>query len=200
MDVVLQHRAGVFQHSAGCTATFAEDVDRLDAFLSHTWSTPRWKTFMALSLYYNVRTALVAAVLAGVAISVCVACGMLPVVDVSGVLRSAIFFAPYATVVVSLVFQVAMHVGHEVLPKFLRVFLDKLCIHQRGQEAGRCFSPRSDTVLLVHHGCFGLGVLLQPTLDGVRAWKLPGGGREQTHRVPASEPAAARPRMQRRMR
>ena len=67
VDAVLHHRARVFQDSVGSSASFAmsTEVDRLSAFLSHTWSTPRYKTFMALCLHYNASVAFVAVLFVG---------------------------------------------------------------------------------------------------------------------------------------
>ena len=101
-----------------------------DAFLSHNWSTPRWKTFLALCLHYNARVAFVAAVLAGVLVSVGIALTLFPLVEMTGTLQGSAPQAPYATVVVPLVFMVVVHCAHEVLPHSQRIFLDKLCIHQ----------------------------------------------------------------------
>ena len=132
VDAVLRHGARVFQHSAGSSASYAlsKEVDRLDAFLSHTWSTPRWKTFMALCLHYNASIAFATAFLVGVLLSVGVAVGMFPVVQMSNTVKYSTSSAPYATMAVPVVFQVVVHTVHELLPRSSRVFLDKLCIHQ----------------------------------------------------------------------
>ena len=103
--------ARVFQNSVGSSASLAlsEETDYSDAFLSHTWSTPRWKKFMALCLYCNARVALVAALFAGVLLSAGIACMIPPLTKVSNPLISYARFFPYATMVVPMVFQVMLH-------------------------------------------------------------------------------------------
>ena len=136
LDAVLHHRARVFQDSVGSSASFAmsTEVDRLSAFLSHTWSTPRYKTFMALCLHYNANVAFVAVLTVGLLLSVGIAFELLPLVKMAESSRNTNPAAPYATVVCSIVFQLVLHMAHEVLPNSSRVFLDKLCIHQTDTE------------------------------------------------------------------
>ena len=126
----------MFQDSVGSSASFAmlPEVDRLSAFLSHTWSTPRYKTFMALCMHYNASVAFVAVLFGGFLLSVGNAFELLPLMKMAGNWRNTNPVAPYATVVCSTVIQLVLHMAHEVLPNSSRVFLDKLCIHQTDTE------------------------------------------------------------------
>ena len=69
---VLRRSGKLFQNSDGDDAAFAlsSTVDHVDAFLSHTWSTARWRKFMALSMHYNFNKALCMAFSLGLMVSV----------------------------------------------------------------------------------------------------------------------------------
>ena len=136
LDAVLHHRARVFQDSVGSSASFAmsTEVDRLSAFLSHTWSAPRNKKFMALCMHYNANLAFVAVLFGAFLLSVGIAFELFPLMKMAESSENTNPVAPYATVVSSVVFQVVMHMAHEVLPNSSRVFLDNLCIHQTDTE------------------------------------------------------------------
>ena len=134
LSCVLQGCGKLFQDPVGSDATFAlsSQVNHLDAFLSHTWSTPRWRKFMALSMHYNFMKALCIAVSFGVVVGVLVTMEVLPVFTIApGGWHERHPSAPYALVLVSVSFHVFLHVVHEVLPTdSTRVFLDKACINQ----------------------------------------------------------------------
>lgn len=131
---VLMARGKLFQDSTGDAATFAlsQPGPHVDVFLSHTWSTPRWKKHMALSLHFNFTKALLAAFAVGVLLAALTASGGLPVmeVDPDGYMRRYPS-APVALVVVPVVFHLALYHVHDFLPQdSTRVFLDKACIEQ----------------------------------------------------------------------
>ena len=135
---VLQRGGKLFEDSAGDDATFAlsSSVNHVDAFISHTWSTPRWRKFMALSMHFNFTRALCISLFLGVVVNVLVTLEVLPVFyRRQGGWHEQHAQAPYAVVTVCISFHILLHFVHEVFPAdSTRVFLDKACINQTDEE------------------------------------------------------------------
>ena len=140
LDSVLRRRGAILRASTGDDHTYrlSAPVVRLDAFLSHTWSTPYWMKWMTLSLEYNFGVALmwslfVCALVCGLSAGKC-----LPLVDMESVpTHTRHPRGPYCTLLCFVVFYAVLHFGADVTssvtPRWRRspmVFLDKVCIHQ----------------------------------------------------------------------
>ena len=139
LECVLKGFGQLLQDAVADDATFAlsAQVSHVHAFLTHTWSTPRWRKFTTLSMHFNFMTALSVAFFLGVVVSVLAGLGVLPVFDVRpGGWHERHPSAPYALVLVCFSFPVLVHVIHEVPPKgSTTVFLDKACIDQTDAES-----------------------------------------------------------------
>lgn len=131
----------LFASSKGTERTYAmsENTICLDAFLSHNWSVPRWKKFVALAYIFNLSAACGVALLLALAIGVTTGLDLLPVFEdkirlvsnqTGGSLKRCGYFGrALGTPVFLLVFFFACDIG-----RWFRlgpiVFLDKACIHQ----------------------------------------------------------------------
>lgn len=124
----------IFKSSAGSEETYhlSSDVDDLDAFISHNWSSTRWGKYLALALEYNLYDALVVWFLSMSACTYLVAGGYLPVIyapsRVGGMGFANLFFAwPFLWIPLLLSHDVRRLLGRGAK---IMVFLDKTCIHQ----------------------------------------------------------------------
>ena len=135
LDSVLRRRGAILKASTGDARSYqlSTPVGRLDAFLSHTWSTPYWMKCTTLSLEYSFGVALVWGLFVCTVVSGLIAGKWLPLVDMEdGNPRG-----PYCALLCPIVFHAVLHFGADVtslVPRRWRmsplVFLDKVCIHQ----------------------------------------------------------------------
>lgn len=141
--------------NAPCTAAcydLSSQTAKIDTFISHNWSSSRWKKFLTLALHFNLGAAVAWALVVGLVMCALTACGLLPACllerqVVSGIvepdaeaqklLRVGFWCqaSGMATFVVVLLF------GQEIGPVFgyrgPTVFLDKTCVHQTDNELKR---------------------------------------------------------------
>ena len=62
---VLKCGAEIMQNCAGSEATYKQSAptDQLDAFISHNWSMSRWRKFLILAFYFNMRKAILTTII-----------------------------------------------------------------------------------------------------------------------------------------
>ena len=134
-NLVLLRCAKIFNGAAGSEATFllSRPTDHLGAFISHNWSVGRSRKWLALSLEYNFRSALVCGTLTAALLCVVSSLGWLPLSAADGAYGTQ-HQGIYCTVCGACVFNVVLLLGSDVVPGYLmrhhEVFLDKVCIHQ----------------------------------------------------------------------
>mmetsp|Transcript_55603 Transcript_55603/g.143197 ORF Transcript_55603/g.143197 Transcript_55603/m.143197 type:complete len:567 (-) Transcript_55603:283-1983(-) len=135
---VLHGHARVLRHSQGTADDFelSSPVSHLDAFLSHTWASPRYKKFMTLMVYYNMVPALVVGFSAAFLTSLLVGAGV--------VTSPALCWQPagrLCELVGDLAFFATLFTWHEIVGYFgckgPSVFLDKACVHQTDEQLKR---------------------------------------------------------------
>ena len=139
---VLRGGGKLFDNSRGTERTFrlSSEVSHIDTFISHTWSTPRWRKTITLCMQYNFSVAYLSAVTTGVVIAGLTSLDLLPLMPVFSNSETPYFrTAPYATVSCWLVFFIVLY-GFADVASALRlrspvVFLDKACIHQADERA-----------------------------------------------------------------
>ena len=140
LSTVLRRGGKIFAQSDGSAETFAlsKPVTRINWFISHTWHTPRWKKFMALSFHANFSFAFACSLVVGLLTVVFSVLGVLPLASrIEGSNLPRYPAGPYGLVLVPLTFQSVLHFGPVVSKRC--VFLDKSCVHSDGptaQEAG----------------------------------------------------------------
>lgn len=112
-------------------------TNMLDAFVSHSWSSPRWKKFLTLAVFFRVRRAVVVSNVAVLLVFLAMLAGWRPGTvlgpvphynawDSNGLPRSAVCFW-----VGQVTFYVVLLIGWERLwGGGETCFLDKVCIHQ----------------------------------------------------------------------
>mmetsp|Transcript_141133 Transcript_141133/g.450831 ORF Transcript_141133/g.450831 Transcript_141133/m.450831 type:complete len:619 (+) Transcript_141133:60-1916(+) len=139
---VLQHQGRIFRSSAGSAATYqmSQETDRIGTFISHNWSVPRYKKFVALTFHFNFDISVVisSAIALGVGAGNCI--GALPVVTVQvpdmpfpvGIMCRLVL-APVFLTTLFFVNDLQKLIGI----KGPRVFLDKTCIHQEDADIQR---------------------------------------------------------------
>ena len=134
LSAILSCGSRLFQSSEGSAETYELSVpaEHLDYFISHTWSTPRWKKHMALSLHFNFVGAYALAFIVGVLVVVLGGLQHLPVVETVAADQVEEVRAPCGMIAVFVVFHVVLNSGSTPLLFFNRTlaFLDKACIHQ----------------------------------------------------------------------
>mmetsp|Transcript_141134 Transcript_141134/g.450836 ORF Transcript_141134/g.450836 Transcript_141134/m.450836 type:complete len:624 (+) Transcript_141134:60-1931(+) len=159
---VLQHQGRIFRSSAGSAATYqmSQETDRIGTFISHNWSVPGYKKFVALTFHFNfnISAMVSSAVALGVGVGNCV--GVLPVVTVQvpdhpvpiGIICRSVL-APVFLIMLLFVNDLKKLIGI----KGPRVFLDKMCIHQedadiqrRGIERLGAFLCHSETMVALY--------------------------------------------------
>eukprot|EP00929_Paragymnodinium_shiwhaense_P011698 TRINITY_DN11781_c0_g1_i2.p1 TRINITY_DN11781_c0_g1~~TRINITY_DN11781_c0_g1_i2.p1 ORF type:complete len:757 (-),score=140.16 TRINITY_DN11781_c0_g1_i2:446-2716(-) len=159
------HRCGsVLRDSTGSMETYSlsETTSRIDAFISHTWSTPGFDKFLVLALHFNCRAAVVSALLS------CIGCLLVSSLNKfpqprlkltgDGGEETLGFQCQLLGVVVFFVVFISWHeVGRCIGQSGASVFLDKTCIHQTDLELKRKgvnslagFLCNSKTMLVVY--------------------------------------------------
>jgi len=150
----------IFANSSGSASTYeqSEKVLRLRAFISHNWSVPRWKKFLALAFHFNFWMASSAMaglwLLAGVASAL----GFLPAIfdrmwqHPTGVL-GRLLFGPLYLLNLLIVRDFLRCFGYRGPP----IFLDKTCIcqdsnqaKQRGIEKLGAFLNKSEVMVVLY--------------------------------------------------
>jgi len=157
---VLQRQGRIFGSSAGSASTYqmSQQTDAIDTFISHNWSVPRYKKYLALAFHFNYGVSAVvgSAVAVGLGVGNCL--GVLPaVIDdrhqfPRGIMSRLVVIPVWVGTVLFLHdFQKLIGI------KGPRVFLDKTCIHQtdaeiqrRGIERLGAFLFRSKTILVLY--------------------------------------------------
>eukprot|EP00927_Polykrikos_kofoidii_P019952 TRINITY_DN19380_c0_g1_i1.p1 TRINITY_DN19380_c0_g1~~TRINITY_DN19380_c0_g1_i1.p1 ORF type:complete len:844 (+),score=130.39 TRINITY_DN19380_c0_g1_i1:277-2532(+) len=140
VSIVLTGVGRILQNNAGTAETYALSgiVSKIDVFISHNWSTPRFKKFLALAWFFNFRVAVVVVVVVSSAYVVLIVLGVLR--DYSEIevytgrgYEGQGFFCQLLGVVA---FLSALFFWHEVAPRRggQSAFLDKTCIHQTDPE------------------------------------------------------------------
>lgn len=134
---VLQRCGRLLAKSDGDAETFklSSQVQVIDAFISHNWSTPRFQKWMVLAIYFNLSIACSTALLAMTVLAILTYMRVLPCIhfDKSGMIMSNT--GVFCMFTGSAVFSVMLFFGREVLLRLglsrgSLVFLDKTCIHQ----------------------------------------------------------------------
>eukprot|EP00928_Gymnodinium_smaydae_P071313 TRINITY_DN54938_c0_g1_i1.p1 TRINITY_DN54938_c0_g1~~TRINITY_DN54938_c0_g1_i1.p1 ORF type:complete len:520 (+),score=40.92 TRINITY_DN54938_c0_g1_i1:164-1561(+) len=132
MDQILSKCGRIFNDSKGTAKTYelSAPVPHISYFLSHNWSVPRWKKFVALAVYSNMRDAFVLSWLTLAILTVFLATGLLPVSHFAWcrVLCMPVFFFHLCF---------ASNIKALLGCKAPTVFLDKTCIHQEDPKAQR---------------------------------------------------------------
>ncbi|CAE7458237.1 unnamed protein product [Symbiodinium natans] len=108
-------------------------ADRVDYFISHTWSSDRWTKYLALCLHLNLRLAVFSSILTWIltATALVLWAGSLGAWGGSRLLLPSLVYWPMA------IFYLVFFYGHLLSrhwQKLPTVWLDKMCIHQ-GDEA-----------------------------------------------------------------
>ena len=139
VSAVLLHCGRIFASSEGSAETYnlSVPVAQLDAFISHSWRTQRWKKFLALCLHFNINLALMASLIIGMLGSLLCSLKVLPAWNVattdgtSGVTNPT---GPWCMLLSWFAFNFVLLFGRNLFPATSRlepkVFLDKACIHQ----------------------------------------------------------------------
>ena len=137
LRVALRGRGRIFENSEGRAETYelSSQVDHIDSFLSHTWGTPRWQKFMALSLHFGFPIAYASSLLVGCVISTLGALRVLCFVELEstdGLHR--VPSSPFGACLCPLVFWLVLFLHSDLMPRLPgrehQIFLDKVCIHQ----------------------------------------------------------------------
>jgi len=141
----VQARGGKILYSNEGTAQdyeLSQPVGHIDAFLSHTWSTPRWKKYLTLVLYNNLLAAFLVSLCCSAFACVLVCAGVLPLLDLHAIdeARSRFKFYEFEVgatcqLVGIATFLLALLTWHEALNicsccRTPMLFLDKACVHQ----------------------------------------------------------------------
>ncbi|CAK9024985.1 unnamed protein product [Durusdinium trenchii] len=125
----------------------SQEVDSIDAFLSHDWQTSRWLKLATLLMVFNSRAATVVSLLTSLLVGVLRVCDYLP----DELWTTSI---PCLAYLVVFCFWQRMR---SVCRRPLIVFLDRLCIHQQDQE-------------LKQKGILGLGAFVVRSKRLVALW------------------------------
>lgn len=128
---VMRRGAAIFKNSAGSAHTYelSDITTSINAFLSHNWTTSRWKKYMILALHFNCGTASLAN---GAVMIVLVILGCFDVLP-STVFQTTLYNRGLLSRVLSVpIFIIVLLFMRDVCPsRWSRtVFLDKTCIHQ----------------------------------------------------------------------
>lgn len=144
MHNVLHLGGKILADSGGSAHTYelSKEVESIDVFISHNWSVTRWKKFMVLAYYFNLRRAAIFCVILAVIGCVLTALGVFPetrnpqdagVID--GINRGLFDSEGYwGQILFVPIFLFVLCFGHEI--RWLTsctawtTFLDKTCIHQ----------------------------------------------------------------------
>eukprot|EP00928_Gymnodinium_smaydae_P076435 TRINITY_DN59467_c0_g1_i1.p1 TRINITY_DN59467_c0_g1~~TRINITY_DN59467_c0_g1_i1.p1 ORF type:complete len:499 (-),score=27.10 TRINITY_DN59467_c0_g1_i1:99-1595(-) len=149
---ILWKCGSIFASSNGTAATYqlSEQVPYISYFISHNWSVPRWKKFMALTFYFNGPDAFAASALSLLCIVFASRYGVLPPNNFG-----------WCRIVCIPMFALVLMLGSDFKALIRRtgplVFLDKTCIHQENRELQRlgieklgAFIHKSDHMLVLH--------------------------------------------------
>lgn len=140
LSAVMRNLAALLADSAGSPETYALStrVDRLQFFISHNWSVPRYKKFACLALHFNFPAAVATTALTMLLLAMLTYVGVLPQEELSG--------GPYprgicCRIIVAPVFFAVLCFAQELGPHIgclgPRVFLDKTCINQADKDVQR---------------------------------------------------------------
>eukprot|EP00929_Paragymnodinium_shiwhaense_P012442 TRINITY_DN11962_c0_g2_i1.p1 TRINITY_DN11962_c0_g2~~TRINITY_DN11962_c0_g2_i1.p1 ORF type:complete len:642 (-),score=126.02 TRINITY_DN11962_c0_g2_i1:144-2069(-) len=127
-------------HAAPDDFRLSAPVEKLDAFLSHDWCTPRWKKHLALCMIYNTGAAAAMSVLVGAVLGVLQmrSVGVLPVDSSKPAVVFEVYVGYWSAALSPVVFVATLFLWQGLrswLPCVrLRVFLDRLCIHQTNMD------------------------------------------------------------------
>lgn len=163
-NTVLQASGRLFRDSAGSAATYdlSVPVSRLDAFISHNWSSPRRSKFMALALHFNLRAAFVVTLLACAVTVLLAVLGAFPLHDFRyGCSKKARKESLACQFVGCTLFLAVLFFKHEVCAciglKGPMLFVDKTCIHQtdnslkqRGISKLAAYLDKSDCMIIIY--------------------------------------------------
>lgn len=120
---------------------FGYDEDRdmtYDYFISHNWSVPRWKKFMALCMIWSGKRVLVSCCLVQVVCFVLVCAGALPLTPmISGEGQMSIWCSSASFLTFFVVFLFSSDVLQILGLKGYRTFLDKVCVDQSDEDKKR---------------------------------------------------------------
>lgn len=121
-----------------------EEETTYDYFISHNWSVPRWKKFMALCMIWSGKSVLVCCCLVQVACFILVAAGALPLTPminsnqgIQEIQRQSIWCSGASFLTFFLVFLFCSDVLQILGVKGYRTFLDKVCVDQSDEEKKR---------------------------------------------------------------
>jgi len=141
LATVLRCGDAIFASSAGSDDTYmlSKRMVRIEAFISHNWSVPRYKKFLGLCLVYNFKFTVAIAFVLTVLVSIGTASGAFPLIhdrtEPTG--RAAfgckLLFVPIFFGVFFFGRTFFGYFGH----RGPTVFLDKVCIHQVDMEVQR---------------------------------------------------------------
>lgn len=86
LTYILHTGGSIFADSGGSAATYelSEQVDTIDAFISHNWSVPRWKKFTILSMYFNYVPAVVLSLMVMLTLFILTVTDVLPQFEFNG--------------------------------------------------------------------------------------------------------------------
>ena len=134
LRVVLRRGGRIFENSEGTAEShdLSSEVDHIDTFVSHTWSTPRRKKFLPLSFHFCFLSAYATSWFIGLVVSVLGALRVLSFVGLESFQGlDRVPNGPYGLCLCPLLFWLVVFFDADlvqVLPARERqVFLDKVC-------------------------------------------------------------------------
>lgn len=133
---VLAAAGAIFSMKQPCTAEYYErsrKVDDLDCFLSHNWSTCRFRKFLVIAVHFNSTAALVIAAICVFIFSFLQATGFFPLFSIT-IGRHERNVGIGCSLAVNIVYILSLLFWHEVAIRVRHkgpvLFVDKVCVHQ----------------------------------------------------------------------